>query len=363
MINHEEHAQLVAEAQLGDKESLNRLAEVARVYLYEYVLRLTLQKDLTQDIVQECILEMFKVFHKLKNAEKFWSWLDGIAFNKIRSHYGRKWRHKTISLSEIGSEIATEDSQSALADIINRELKQIVVMSMRELAPRQRAVLTMRCYKGMPYSEIATVLGCTEFGAQSLFYRAKKSLAKKLANHGLGKGSLLTALVVFGKLTAATEATAANITVTAATLKVSTAAALMGVVTSKTAVVSLLTAGAITVGTIAVNNGTVKINSGPQNANAGISVNAQQEINATKSTEQFWYFFPEGAGKPVMLRLLKLNDSGQISHCQYLQNQHANYYYDNGIVYIKNSRMYNSDLSVSRLPTDNEDLSEFISRV
>ena len=363
MINHKEHAQLVAEAQLGDKESLNRLAEVARVYLHEYVLRLTLQKDLTQDIVQESILEMFKVFHKLKNTEKFWSWLDGIAFNKIRSHYGRKWRHKTISLSEIGSEIATEESQSALADTINRELKQIVVMSMRELAPRHRAVLTMRCYKGMPYSEIATVLGCTEFGAQSLFYRAKKSLAKKLATHGLGKGCLLTALVVFGKLTAATEATAANITVTAATLKVSTAAALLGVVTSKTAVVSLLTAGAITAGAVAVNNETVKINGGPQNANAGISVNATQEIDAVRAAEQLWYFFPEVAGSPVMMRLLKFDESGQISHCQYLQNQHSNYYYDNGVVYIKNSRFYNPDLFVERLPTDDEDLSRFISHV
>ena len=101
MINHKEHAELVKRAQLGDRESLNRLAEAARVHLREYVLRLTLQEDLTQDIVQESILEMFKVFDKLKNAERFWAWLDGIAFNKIRSHYGRQWRHKTISLSEI----------------------------------------------------------------------------------------------------------------------------------------------------------------------------------------------------------------------------------------------------------------------
>jgi hypothetical protein len=125
----------------------------------------------------------------------------------------------------------------------------------------------------------------------------------------------------------------------------------------------LFAAGAITAGAIAVNNGTVKINGGPQNANAGISVDAEQEIDITKSMEQLWYFFPEGVGKPVMMRSMKLNDSGQISYCQYLQNQHANYYYDNGVVYIKNSRFYNPDLFVERLPTDNEKLSDFISRV
>ena len=89
MINYKQSHELVRKAQLGDKECLNRLAEAARVHLREYVLRLTLREDLTQDIVQESILEMFKVFDKLKSAERFWSWLDGIAFNKVRSHYGR----------------------------------------------------------------------------------------------------------------------------------------------------------------------------------------------------------------------------------------------------------------------------------
>ena len=362
MINYEEHAELVRKAQLGDKKCLNRLAEAARVYLREYVLRLTLREDLTQDIVQESILEMFKVFDKLKSAENFWSWLDGIAFNKIRSHYGRQWRHKTISLSDIDREFATEDSQSALADMVNRELKQVVLISMRELAPRYRAVLTMRCYKDMPYSEIAGLMGCTEFGAQALFYRAKKALAKKLSSHGLGKGYLLTALVLFGKLTATTEATVANVSVTAATLKVGAAASLAAMVTSKIAIVSVVTTAAIAVGTVAMTLGTDKIDIGPERINAQTSFNTPARTVA-KGMEECWYFFPEGPGRVVMMRLLNFNSSGKNSHCRNLQNQHANYYYDKNTIYVNNFRMYNPDLSVARLPTDGEDLSRFISQV
>jgi RNA polymerase sigma-70 factor (ECF subfamily) len=363
MVNHEEYDQLIKQAKLGDKECLNRLAEAARVHLHEYVMRLTLEKDLSQDIVQESILEMFKVFDKLKNADRFWSWLDGIAFNKIRSHYGRQWRHKTISLSNIGREIATEQSQSALADMVNQELKQIVLSSIMELSPRHRAVLTMRCYKGMPYSEIAQSMGCTKFGAQSLFYRAKKALAKKLSRHGLGKGYLLTALVLFGKLTAATEASAAKISITAATLKVSTAASLVSILTSKTAVLSLVTAGLITGGAAVVTHGTAKIDNGQQKSKDSTFINTPNLNEASKDTEQSWYYFPEGTGRPVMMRLLNFDASGKYSYCQYLQNQHANYYYDEKKIYINNFRMYNPDLSVRRLPTDEENLSQFISRV
>jgi len=363
MINHEEHAQLVKQAQLGDKESLNRLAEAARVHLREYVLRLTLHEDLTQDIVQESILEMFNVFDKLKKAEKFWAWLDGIAFNKVRSHYGRQWRHKTISLTDIGGEITAKDGKDALADMINQELKQIVLKSMRELAPRHRAVLIMRCYRQMHYSEIARLVGCTEFGAQSLFYRAKKALAKKLSRHGLGKGYLLTALVLFGRLTATTEATAASVSVTAATLRVGTAASLAAMVTSKTAIISLATVGVIAGGTAAITHQTTKIDNGKKTSGIQTLVNAPNQAQAGIDTEQCWYFFPEGAGRPVMMRLLKFSDSGEYSNCQYLQNQRANYYYGNNTIYINNCRMYNPELSVTRLPTDGEDLSRFISRV
>lgn len=362
MINHKEHAELIRKAQHGDKVSLSRLAEVARVHLHEYVLRVTLQEDLTDDIVQESILEMFKVFDKLKNADRFWAWLHGIAFNKIRSHYGRQWRHKTTSLSNFAHEITAEESQSALADMVNRELKLIVLKSMRELSPRHRAILTMRCYKEMTYSDIARLMGCSEFGAQALFYRAKKALAKKLSSHGLGKGSLLTALVIFGKLTAATEATAASVSVTAATLKVGAATSLAAIVTSKAAIVSLIAASTIAVSTVAITSGTDKTNNKLQKTGKETSIIIPQQ-QAEWPMEQCWYFFPEGVGGPVMMRLLEFSKTGKQSYCHYLQNVHANYSYDKGIIHMKNFRIYNPDLSVRRLPTDTEDFSQFISQV
>jgi RNA polymerase sigma-70 factor (ECF subfamily) len=364
MINHKEHAELIRKAQLGDRACLSRLAEVARVHLREYVLRVTLQEDLTEDIVQESILEMFKVFEKLQNADRFWAWLHGIAFNKIRSHYGRRWRHKTISLSEVACEIATEDSQNALADMVNRELKQIVLRSMRELSPRHRAVLTMRCYKEMAYSDIARLMGCSEFGAQALFYRAKKALAKKLSGHGLGKGYLLTALVIFGKLTAATEASAANVSITAATLKVGAAASLAAMVTSKAAIVSLTAAGTIAASTVAITHGTYNnTDKKLQKVETQTSLNTPLQTPTNKPMEQCWYFFPEGAGGPVMIRMLEFSKSGKQSYCRYLQNEHANYFSDKTTIYINNYRMYNPDLSIRRLPTDSKDLAEFLSRI
>jgi hypothetical protein len=51
------------------------------------------------------------------------------------------------------------------------------------------------------------------------------------------------------------------------------------------------------------------------------------------------------------------------SHRQWLQDEYANYHNHNNTIYIKNSRLWQSNLSVWRLPTDSPELTEFLSRV
>ena len=91
--------ELVARAQQGDKESLNRLAEMGRERLRVYVYRLTQKDDLTQEIVQESLLEMCKVLGKLQKTDRFWPWLYGIATNKLHRHYRteKAMRHAAAS--------------------------------------------------------------------------------------------------------------------------------------------------------------------------------------------------------------------------------------------------------------------------
>ena len=159
MSDLESYIDLVRKAQQGQKEATGRLAEVASVRLREYVLRLTLDKDLTEDIVQESILEMLRVFDKLKSAERFWSWLYGIAYNKVRTHRRGRSRQKATLLSVAQGAIVDEGKREAFAETIGGELKQIVLNAMAELKPRQRDVLTMRCYDRMAYAQIAEVMG------------------------------------------------------------------------------------------------------------------------------------------------------------------------------------------------------------
>ena len=363
MENDAEYIELVKKAQNGDRVSLNLLAERVYARLSQYVVRLTLNEDLAQDIVQETILEMYKVFKKLKRADRFWGWIYRIAFNKVRSHYGKQWRHRTVSLSELSSQITKDGASEGLADMVSAEWKQIVLDSMAQLEPRHRAVLTMRCYDQMSYSEIADFMKSSEIGVRALFYRAKKSLAKRLSHYGLGRSALISALVFFGKFTATTEASAVSVAISSSTLQVGLAGSLLGIVASKSAIVAM-TAGVMVVGTAVVAPSIDNIFSG--NTANSYQVTTTEPIlqldQGKNSNWQHWYYYPPGMNSVVLMQTESASGEGA-SYYQWFQNEQANFYRSNGRLHVNNYRMWNSDLSVQMLPTDSRRLTRFINHI
>jgi len=126
-------------------------------------------------------------------------------------YYLMNRRHRAASRIAVQSNRPDREIQDTVAGVISKDVKQTVIAAMQKLPPEQRIVLTMRCYEQLSFSQIAEQLGYREFRARILFTRAEKSLSKNLVKNGLGKGSLLGALLIFGKMTATSEASAANI--------------------------------------------------------------------------------------------------------------------------------------------------------
>jgi RNA polymerase sigma-70 factor (ECF subfamily) len=269
MDEDKDYIELVEQARLGKRESLDTLAELVRGRLYAYVYRIVLQEHLANDIVQESMLEMFKVLGKLERADRFWPWLRGIAFNKIHEHHREEKHHRTVPLSRPDNpQRRTTEDKTGLAKMVAEELTQAVINTMGELKPQYRKVLTMRCYEGMEYSEIAKMMGCSELGARVLFCRAKRALQKQLSRKGFGRGFMMTALVIFGKITAPDKVAAAGVSVTAATCKVGAAAGLLAMAGGKAAIVSLTAAGVITIGGVVATSGPDGTENLPENKTA-----------------------------------------------------------------------------------------------
>ncbi|MHC4517287.1 MAG: RNA polymerase sigma factor [Planctomycetota bacterium] len=356
------YTELVERARRGDKQSLNELAGMARERLRVYVYRLTLNDDLTQEIVQESLFEMCRVLGKLKQTDRFWSWLYGIATNKLHRHYRKEKALRNAAAAEEGRRGPLRERQGGLENLVSQELKQIVSKAMQRLRTRHKAVLVMRCYDGMSYAEIADSMGCTEFSTRMLFVRAKRALQKELGRNGYGKGALLAAWVVFGKMTAPSEAAAAQLTVPAAVTKVGVLASVVGAATTKTAIVSMTAAGALAVGTVAT---TTQMGTSPQNpaVKSGGGTQIVSTLGApSRAGGIYRYGFPQGPQGPLVLRA-ELEAGAGNSAREILQNDQGNYTFQDNVVSINNHHVWAADLSVMRLPTDSQALTNFLTRI
>jgi len=359
-----DYAELVRQARLGDKHSLEVLAARVRARLYAYVYRMVLSHDVAEEIVQETMLEMVRVFDKLDEPDNFWAWLRGMAFNKTRRRHTERQRGREVRLSPKSEPEDKKSREDGLANLVAQEIKAIVYAAMSELKPAHRKVLTMRCYEDMAYSEIAKMMSCSELVARMSFFRAKRALAKALSNKGLGKGFVLTALVLFGKMTAPSKAAAAQVSVTAAGTKAGAAATVLGLATSKTAIVSVALVGALAVGTAVITTG--PDNKTPMGADMTEQPGLAGSLAARDfAAEQQWYYFPKGGAGPVMMRIMAAGNADEQLYCAYRQNEVGNYYYDAGsnICHIRNRRFLSPELAVTRLPTDSPQLGRFLDSV
>ncbi|MCP4260764.1 MAG: RNA polymerase sigma factor [Planctomycetes bacterium] len=358
MVQQSCQIELIRRAQNGDRQSLEQLAGQVRERLRTYVYRLTQKDDLAQEIVQETLLEMCKVLGKLKNNDRFWPWLYGIAVNKLRRHYRTEQTQKRLAVSSAKRKGRLKDRQDGLENLVSEELKQIVSGAMKKLRTRHKAVLIMRCYDGMTHSEIAESLGCSEFSTRMLFLRAKKALQKELSRNGFSKGTLLAALVLFGKMTAPSKAAAAQVAISSSAIKVGLLTGVVGLATTKTAIVTITAAGALTAGTIVTTTAPWKNTVMPHANTQAIS----QFDQNNSAPEEHMYYFPQGKSQFMMLRATS-GIVGEKSYKLILQNQYGNYSLHNNKVQKNNYRTWLSDLSVLKFPTDDPKLTDFICQV
>lgn len=350
--------ELTQRAQQGDKAALDRLAELAVNPLRVYVYRLTLQEDLALEIVQETLLEMVKIIGKLQKTDRFLPWLYGIATNKLRHYYRSEATLRRASANRAEKEPRSgHHRDDGLENLLSQELKEIITNAISGLKTRYRAVLVMRCYDGMTYSEIADSMGTSEFGTRMLFIRAKKALQKQLARDGLGKGTLLAVLALFGKMTAPSEAAASQIAVTAATANAGVLAGAVTLATSKTAMVAV-TAGALSVGTVVVDP--LGIMPGSQEGRPLEVVSSfGDQVESEETVEKSWFFYANGVNGPVTMRM-----ESNTQHSQHewvvVQNSERNFYFDGTDVYLKNHRAWSQ--RTLRLPTDSPAFSRFLTQ-
>jgi RNA polymerase sigma-70 factor, ECF subfamily len=175
---------LAAGLRRRDPEVLDRLIEQYQQRLYRYLLFLTGNPALAEDLFQETWVRVLERGHQYNANSKFESWLFTIARNLVIDVSRRK---KIASLDEMGDsdsnqpyEPPDDRSASALQMLVTRENEKAVQLSLLKIAPYYREVLLLRFHEELPLEEIANVLATPISTVKSRLYRGLEALKSAL---------------------------------------------------------------------------------------------------------------------------------------------------------------------------------------
>lgn len=175
---------LAAGLRRRDPDVLDRLIEQYQQRLYRYLLFLTGNPALAEDLFQETWVRVLERGHQYNAKNKFESWLFTIARNLVIDVSRRK---KIASLEELGDaesnpfyEPPDDRSVSALQMLVTRENEKAVQLSLLKIAPYYREVLLLRFHEELPLQEIANVLATPISTVKSRLYRGLEALKSAL---------------------------------------------------------------------------------------------------------------------------------------------------------------------------------------
>jgi RNA polymerase sigma-70 factor (ECF subfamily) len=165
--------ELVERARHGDREAFGQLAagEVDRLHA---IARLVLRDaDLADDAVQEALVRCWRQLPKLRDVDRFDSWLYRILVRAAADEHRRRRRYQG-SVQTVRIEPAIPDGEIDFAD--RDELEG----AFRHLSIDHRAVVVLHHFVGLPLPEVATALGIPAGTAKSRHHHAMSALRAAL---------------------------------------------------------------------------------------------------------------------------------------------------------------------------------------
>jgi RNA polymerase sigma-70 factor (ECF subfamily) len=140
------------------------------------------------DLSQDTFIKGWRAMRSFQRNSSFYTWLYRIATNLCIDFVRKRERRPTVAFEEaidpetdVNVEIPASKQASPPEEARRRELREQIDAALLELSPEHRAVVQLREFEGLEYSEIARAVGCSIGTVMSRLHYARKNLQKILS--------------------------------------------------------------------------------------------------------------------------------------------------------------------------------------
>lgn len=177
----------------GDASAFEELLRRHQRPVLNFVFRFVGNRATAEDLVQDVFLRIIRRAKSYKREAKFTTWLYTIARNICIDHSRRMQHRRTASLDHpvrsdgenrrtLGESLPSPDAATDRR-AMGRQLGEQIKAAVDSLAEDQREVFLMREYLGLPFKEIADIIGIPENTAKSRMRYALEKLRADLSEY------------------------------------------------------------------------------------------------------------------------------------------------------------------------------------
>jgi len=162
----------------GDTHTLGLLFDKHAKGLFNYFQFQIRDRFKSEDLVQNVFYKILKYRHTFKDGADFRVWMYAIARNEKINHF----RNNTSITEAVDPELSDEWNRNPEIDLEQKTDMYQLKKALGMISSENRELLILSKYTGLPYSEIAELLGCTVGAIKVRIYRAIKELKAQYLN-------------------------------------------------------------------------------------------------------------------------------------------------------------------------------------
>lgn len=184
----EKEVQLVSNILSGDIKSFEILMSMYRNRIYNFLLKMTLSKEDSEDMTQEVFVRVYNSLYQYNSKWCFSTWIFKIAVNVFKTQYSKKkYRDSKESIDKLNNYQFSQIEEPEKV-FENMETRLEVLKMLDSLKLDQKMALVLKYVQGFSYKEIGQVLKMSPENAKVRVMRAKKLLA---SNYSQYKGGII----------------------------------------------------------------------------------------------------------------------------------------------------------------------------
>ncbi len=179
-------AELVEQAQRGDRVALAELIRETQDRVYNLAYRILGNAQEAEDLTQEVFVRMWRALPRFRGDSKFTTWLHTIATNACLNRKRSLRRQLDTQLDAANWLDALPSAEDGPAeDLLARDERTRLWEMVERLPEKYRLVLTLFYQQQLTYQEIAQVLTLPLGTVKAHLNRARNALAASLEKVGI----------------------------------------------------------------------------------------------------------------------------------------------------------------------------------